>query len=188
MAPKRSQITQPTTRSRLGPSTTSSWRQLAKLGPNKTDVLDCQRIQKLRSFAQRLLSSDQQIRELRTYMRLLVSRTEAVHQTQKALFEMNAQLTNVISDLTGETGLQIVQAIIAGERDPQQFAALCSSRIKASRERVYRMLPYGQSFVEKGIHQYELKFRLPADQMAPKTTQVTRSPNPCRLARSITSS
>ena len=53
---------------------------------------------------------------------------------QKALFEMNVQLTNVISDITGETGVDIVRAIIAGARDPKQLAALCSSRIKAPRE------------------------------------------------------
>jgi transposase len=115
-------------------------------GRSKTDVLDCQWIQKLHSFG--LLNGsfrpDQQIRRLRTYMRLrdnlVVSRTEAVHHMQKALFEMNVQLTNVISDITGETGLHIVQAIIAGERDPKQLAALCSSRIKASRETVAKSL------------------------------------------------
>jgi transposase len=115
-------------------------------GRSKTDVLDCQWIQKLHSLG--LLNGsfrpDQQIRKLRTYMRLrdnlVVSRTEAVHHMQKALFEMNVQLTNVISDITGETGLRIVQSIIAGERDPKQLAALCSSRIKASRETVTKSL------------------------------------------------
>ncbi len=71
---------------------------------------------------------DHQIRKLRTYMRLhdnlVASHTEAVHHMQKAPFEMNVQLTNVISDITGETGLRIVRAIIAGERDPKQLAAL----------------------------------------------------------------
>ena len=115
-------------------------------GRTKTDVLDCQWIQKLHSFG--LLSGsfrpDQQIRKLRTYMRLrdnlVVASTQAVHHMQKALFEMNVQLSNVISDITGETGLQIIEAIIAGERDPKQLAALCSSRIKASRETVAKSL------------------------------------------------
>ena len=109
-------------------------------GRSKTDVLDCQWIQKLHSFG--LLNGsfrpDHQIRKLRTYMRLrdnlVASHIEAVHHMQKALFEMNVQLTNVISDITGETGLHIVRAIIAGERDPKELAALCSSRIKAPRE------------------------------------------------------
>jgi len=43
---------------------------------------------------------------------------------QKALFEMNVQLSNVISDVSGESGLHILEAIIAGERDPEQLAAL----------------------------------------------------------------
>jgi transposase len=113
---------------------------------SKTDVLDCQWIQKLHSFG--LLNGsfrpDHQIRKLRTYMRLrdnlVASHTEAVYHMQKALFEMNVQLTNVISDITGETGLRIVRAIIAGERDPKQLAALCSSRIKAPRETVAKSL------------------------------------------------
>ena len=78
---------------------------------------------------------DQQIRKLRTFMRLrdnlVVASTQAVHHMQKALFEMNVQLSNVISDIVGQTGLSILEAIIAGQRDPQQLAALCGSRIKA---------------------------------------------------------
>jgi transposase len=115
-------------------------------GRTKSDVLDCQWIQKLHSFG--LLKGsfrpDQQIRQLRTYMRLrdnlVVNSAQAVHHMQKALFEMNVQLSNVISDIVGETGLYIVEAIIAGERDSKQLAALCSSRIKASRETVAKSL------------------------------------------------
>ena len=81
-------------------------------GRSKTDVLDCQWIQKLHSFG--LLNGsfrpDQQIRKLRTYERLRdnlgVNNTQAIHHLQKALFEMNVRLSNVISDVTGETGLR----------------------------------------------------------------------------------
>jgi hypothetical protein len=59
---------------------------------------------------------------------------------QKALFEMNVQLSNVISGVTEETGLRIIEAILAGERNPEQLAALCSSRIKASRQTVAKSL------------------------------------------------
>src|SRR6266478_989460 len=111
-------------------------------GRTKTDVLDCQWIQKLHSFG--LLNGsfrpDQQIRKLRTYMRLrdnlVVNSTQAVHHMQKALFEMNVQLSNVISDIIGESGLRIIEAILAGERDPEELAALCGTRIKASRQTV----------------------------------------------------
>src|SRR5262249_36641768 len=115
-------------------------------GRTKTDVLDCQWIQKLHSFG--LLNGsfrpDHQIRELRTYMRLkdnlVVEATQAIHHMQKALFEMNVQLSNVISDITGESGLRIIEAILAGERDPEQLASLCSTRIRASRQTVAKSL------------------------------------------------
>jgi transposase len=115
-------------------------------GRTKTDVLDCQWIQKLHSFG--LLNGsfrpDQQIRKLRTYMRLrdnlVDQRTQAIHHMQKALFEMNVQLSNVISDITGESGLRIIEAILAGERDPERLAPLCSTRIKASRQTVAKSL------------------------------------------------
>src|SRR6202007_2672711 len=71
---------------------------------------------------------------------LLVASTQAVHHMQKALFEMNVQLSNVISDIVGETGLRIIEAIVAGERDPNQLASLGSTRIKASRETVAKSL------------------------------------------------
>jgi len=115
-------------------------------GRTKTDVLDCQSIQKLHSFG--LLNGsfrpEEQIRKLRTYMRLrdnlVVESTQAIHHMQKALFEMNVQLSNVISDITGESGLRIIDAILAGERDPEQLASLCSTRIKASRRTVAKVL------------------------------------------------
>ena len=85
-----------------------------------------------------------QIRKLRTYMRLrdnlVVEGSQAIHHMQKALFEMNVQLSNVISDITGESGLRIMEAILTGERDPEQLASLCSIRIKASRQTVAKSL------------------------------------------------
>ena len=67
---------------------------------------------------------------------LVVNSTQAVHHMQKALFEMNVQFSNVISDIVGETGLHIIEAIIAGERDPKQLAALCSSRVARDGEKI----------------------------------------------------
>ena len=115
-------------------------------GRTKTDVLDCQWIQKLHSFG--LLSGsfrpDCQIRTLRSLMRLrdnlVVHSTQSVHHMQKALFEMNVQLSNVISDIVGESGMRILEAILAGERDPAVLATLCSTRIKASRQTVAKSL------------------------------------------------
>jgi len=55
-----------------------------------------------------------------------------VQRMQKALTQMNLQLANVISDLSGVTGQKIVRAIVAGERDPQKLAAHSDPRIHAS--------------------------------------------------------
>jgi hypothetical protein len=55
-----------------------------------------------------------------------------VHHMQKALDQMNLQLHHVISDVTGQTGLAIVEAILAGERNPYVLAKLRNDRIKAS--------------------------------------------------------
>ena len=57
---------------------------------------------------------------------LVVQSTQSVHHMQKALFEMNVQLSNVISDIVGESGMRILEAILAGEHDPAVLATLCS--------------------------------------------------------------
>jgi len=59
---------------------------------------------------------------------------------QKALTQMNIQLANVLSDVSGMTGQAIVKAILAGERDPHQLAALRNWRVKASEEEIARSL------------------------------------------------
>jgi len=59
---------------------------------------------------------------------------------QKALTQMNIQIANAISDLSGVTGMRILNAIVAGERDPQKLADLSDPRIKASRETVVKSL------------------------------------------------
>jgi transposase len=66
----------------------------------------------------------------------------AVHiqHIQKALDQMNLQLHHVISDITGTTGLRIIDAILCGERDPERLANLRDSRIKASNETISKAL------------------------------------------------
>jgi uncharacterized protein (DUF362 family) len=66
----------------------------------------------------------------------------AVHiqHMQKALDQMNLQLHHVISDITGTTGLAIIDAILAGEQNPEKLAALRDGRIAASRETIARAL------------------------------------------------
>ena len=53
---------------------------------------------------------------------------------------MNVQLANAISDVSGETGLAIIRAIVKGERDPYQLAKLRNYRIQASEEEIVRSL------------------------------------------------
>ena len=59
---------------------------------------------------------------------------------QKALTQMNVQLANVLSDISGMSGQAIIKAILLGERDPHELAALCDCRVKASEEEIARSL------------------------------------------------
>jgi transposase len=104
----------------------------------KSDVLDCQWLQKLHSYG--LLSGsfrpDDQVCVFRSYIRqrdrLTKSASVHIQRMQKALTEMNVQLHRVVSDVTGVTGMAIIRAILAGERDPQRLAALKDPRAKRS--------------------------------------------------------
>ena len=96
----------------------------------KSDVLDCQWLQQLHSYG--LLAPsfvpEGDIAVLRSYLRqrenLIRNAASHIQRMQKALTKMNLQLHKVISDLTGVTGLNIIRAIISGERNPQKFVPL----------------------------------------------------------------
>jgi transposase len=108
----------------------------------KSDVLDCQWLQKLHSYG--LLSGsfrpDDQVCVFRSYIRqrdrLTKSASIHIQRMQKALTEMNVQLHRVVSDVTGVTGMAIIRAILAGERDPQRLALLKDPRAKRSAEEI----------------------------------------------------
>ncbi|MGA7215416.1 MAG: hypothetical protein WBX20_14535 [Terrimicrobiaceae bacterium] len=53
---------------------------------------------------------------------------------------MNVQLSNVISDIVGESGMRILEAILAGERNPEALARFCNTRIRVSRQTVAKSL------------------------------------------------
>lgn len=111
-------------------------KHLKQVSGRKTDVLDCQWIQQLHSYG--LLAGsfhpDEQIRTLRSYMRqremLVTYAGQHIQHMQKALEQMNLKLAEVVSDITGVTGMAILDAILAGERDPQKLAALRNERCK----------------------------------------------------------
>jgi transposase len=71
---------------------------------------------------------------------LLKTQGRHVQHMQKALTQMNIQLTNVISDIVGETGQKILRAIVAGERDGQILAAMKNVRIRASEDEIAKSL------------------------------------------------
>lgn len=108
----------------------------------KTDVLDCQWLQTLHMYG--LMSGSfiprGDIRKLRSYMRerdkILKDRTRHVQRMQKAMVEMNLMLVNVVDDITGKTGLDIINAILGGERDPKALASLRDPRCKKSEEEI----------------------------------------------------
>jgi len=112
----------------------------------KTDVLECQWLQKLHTFG--LLNNSflppEEIRVLRTYLRqrenLVAGAGTCIQQMQKVLTVMNVQLANVMSDLSGKTGMAILKAILSGERDPQRLATLADRRIQASRQEIAQSL------------------------------------------------
>ncbi|MBW4620404.1 MAG: IS110 family transposase [Cyanosarcina radialis HA8281-LM2] len=108
----------------------------------KSDVLDCQWLQKLHSYG--LLSGsfrpEDQVCVLRSYIRqrerLTQSASVHIQRRQKALTEMNLQLHRVVSDLTGVTGMAIIRAIVSGERDRERLAALKDPRAKRSTQEI----------------------------------------------------
>jgi len=86
----------------------------------------------------------QEIRRLRTYWRqrndLVRAAGRHIQRIQKAMTQMNIQLANVLSDVSGMTGQAIIKAILAGERDPHVLAAFRDHRVKASEEEIARSL------------------------------------------------
>lgn len=110
------------------------------------DIPDCEWMQKLHTYGlfTNSFRPTEPIRVLRAYLRqretLVVAAAQQVQHMQKALTEMNVQLANVISDITGETGLAIIDAILAGGRKPDELAELKGPRIVASKATLARAL------------------------------------------------
>lgn len=117
-------------------------------GRPKTDVLDCQWIQRLHSYG--LLAAsfrpEDQVVVLRGYLRqrqmLIRYAGPHVQHLQKALEQMNVKLPEVVSDILGVTGLAIIRAILAGQRDPLELAKLRHDRCHRTEAEIARAL-YG---------------------------------------------
>jgi len=121
-------------------------RHTKNLPGRKSDVQESQWLLKLHTYG--LLHNSFQptveIRVARTYWRQRAEHVRGastcVQRMQKVLTQMNVQLANVISDLSGLTGQTIVRAILAGELDPKKLAELSHPLIRASREEIAKSL------------------------------------------------
>lgn len=121
-------------------------RHLKQVPGRKSDMQDCQWIQRLHTFG--LLSGSFRPAEdmvvLRTYLRhramLVEHRAAHIQHMQKALQQMNVQLSQVLSDITGETGQAIIRAIVAGERDAVKLAQLRDKRCQHDQETIAKAL------------------------------------------------
>ena len=121
-------------------------RHTKNLPGRKSDVQESQWLLKLHTYG--LLSNSfhppAEIRVLRTYWRQrgehVAGGATCILRMQKALTQMNVQLANVISDISGLTGQTIIRTIVAGERDPLKLAALSDPRIHASQEEIAKSL------------------------------------------------
>ena len=117
--------------------------QLSRCGARpKTDVLDAQWIQRLHSYG--LLRASfrppDSVLALRAYwrqrqMQVRYAASHAQHM-QKALEQINVKLTEVVSDITGVTGMSIIGAILEGERDPVKLAQLRDKRCQSSEDQI----------------------------------------------------
>ena len=121
-------------------------RHVKNVPGRKTDIKDCQWLQQLHSYgllAGSFRPSDD-ICVLRSYIRqrdnLIKSASVHIQRMQKALTQMNIQLHKVISDITGVTGMKIMNAILKGERDPVTLAKLKHRGIKSSTEKIAQAL------------------------------------------------
>jgi transposase len=121
-------------------------RHVKNVPGRKTDVSDCQWLQFLHSVGLLRASfrPEQAVCAVRSLLRHRESLVQMagthVHHMQKALDQMNLQLHHVISDITGVTGLAIVDAVLAGEREPKVLAKLRNHRIKATEETIAKSL------------------------------------------------
>lgn len=117
-------------------------RHLKNVPGKKTDVLDCQWIQQLHTYG--LLRASfrptKEICALRALVRhrdnLVRYRAAHIQHMQKALQQMNVLLTQVVSDITGVTGMNIIRAIVAGEYDPQTLAQMRNPQCKHSEDEI----------------------------------------------------
>lgn len=104
-------------------------RHVKNVSGRKTDVLDCQWLQQLHTYGllRGAFRPTEQVHKLKIYSRqrtmLIEQAAGHIQRMQKALSQMNIKLQHVLSDITGDTGMRIIRAIVAGEHDPKVLAS-----------------------------------------------------------------
>lgn len=115
-------------------------RHVKNVSAHKTDVKDCQWLQQLGTFGllKGAFRPADKILALRTYLRqrdmLIKNAAQHIQHMQKALTQMNLHLHNVISDISGKTGMTIIRNIVAGVTDPKILASFRDERCHNSEE------------------------------------------------------
>src|ERR1700746_1280729 len=121
-------------------------RDTKNLPGRKSDVQESQWLMKLHTYGllRNSFRPSQEIRVMRTYWRqrndLVQAAARHIQRMQKALTQMNIQLANVLTDISGATGQAVIKAILGGERDPHKLAAFRDPRVKASEEQIAQSL------------------------------------------------
>jgi transposase len=121
-------------------------RDTKNLPGRKSDVQESQWLMKLHTYGllRNSFRPSQEIRTMRTYWRqhndLVQLAGRHIQRMQKVLTQMNIQLANVLTDISGVTGQAIIKAILGGERDPHKLAELRDPRVKANLEQIARHL------------------------------------------------
>ena len=117
-------------------------RQAKHVPGRKSDVQDCRWLQQLHSYGllRAAFRPEDSICRLRTLQRhrknLVEYAAMGIQHMQKALNEMNLHLHHVLSDISGQSGLAILDAILAGERDPRKLASLAHYRVQKSQAQI----------------------------------------------------
>lgn len=123
-----------------------SSRSMRRVSGKKSDIEDAQWIQTLHTYGllEASFRPQAELIALRTLMRhrsqLIEHRSPHIQHMQKALLQMNVQLSQAVTDITGITGQAIIRAILAGERDSAKLAALREPGCKKSEEEIGKAL------------------------------------------------
>lgn len=121
-------------------------RVISKVPGRKTDVLDCQWIQQLHAYGllQGAYRPDDEIIKFRALVRmkktLISQRSDWLRRIQKELEQMNIRVHRAVSDITGVTGMRILDAIVKGERNPAKLAEFRDVRCAKDKAQIEREL------------------------------------------------